>query len=187
MKREEFQTQIKFPLLLDGATGSNLMAAGMPRGVCTEIWVRDHKDVFLRLQKAYIEAGSQVIYAPTFGGNRISLSMHGLENEIEALNKTLVSYSLEAADDKVLVAGDLTTTGKMMAPAGELSYEQAFEVYQEQIHYLAEAGVDLLAVETMISIEETLAALDAALSVCDLPVLHDHRIRRQPLHRWEHL
>lgn len=171
MKREEFQTQIKFPLLLDGATGSNLMAAGMPRGVCTEIWVRDHKDVFLRLQKAYIEAGSQVIYAPTFGGNRISLSMHGLENEIEALNKTLVSYSLEAADDKVLVAGDLTTTGKMMAPAGELSYEQAFEVYQEQIHYLAEAGVDLLAVETMISIEETLAALDAALSVCDLPVM----------------
>ncbi len=171
MKREEFQTQIKFPLLLDGATGSNLMAAGMPRGVCTEIWVRDHKDVFLRLQKAYIEAGSQVIYAPTFGGNRISLSMHGLENEIEVLNKTLVSYSLEAADDKVLVAGDLTTTGKMMAPAGELSYEQAFEVYQEQIHYLAEAGVDLLAVETMISIEETLAALDAALSVCDLPVM----------------
>ena len=171
MKREEFQTQIKVPLLLDGATGSNLMAAGMPRGVCTEIWVRDHKDVFLRLQKAYIEAGSQVIYAPTFGGNRISLSMHGLENEIEALNKTLVSYSLEAADDKVLVAGDLTTTGKMMAPAGELSYEQAFEVYQEQIHYLAEAGVDLLAVETMISIEETLAALDAALSVCDLPVM----------------
>ena len=171
MKREEFQTQIKFPLLLDGATGSNLMAAVMPRGVCTEIWVRDHKDVFLRLQKAYIEAGSQVIYAPTFGGNRISLSMHGLENEIEALNKTLVSYSLEAADDKVLVAGDLTTTGKMMAPAGELSYEQAFEVYQEQIHYLAEAGVDLLAVETMISIEETLAALDAALSVCDLPVM----------------
>ena len=157
--------------MLDGATGSNLMAAGMPRGVCTEIWVRDHKDVFLRLQKAYIEAGSQVIYAPTFGGNRISLSMHGLENEIEALNKTLVSYSLEAADDKVLVAGDLTTTGKMMAPAGELSYEQAFEVYQEQIHYLAEAGVDLLAVETMISIEETLAALDAALSVCDLPVM----------------
>ena len=171
MKREEFQTQIKFPLLLDGATGSNLMAAGMPRGVCTEIWVRDHKDVFLRLQKAYIEAGSQVIYAPTFGGNRISLSMHGLENEIEALNKTLVSYSLESADDKLLVAGDLTTTGKMMAPAGELSYEQAFEVYQEQIHYLAEAGVDLLAVETMISIEETLAALDAALSVCDLPVM----------------
>ncbi len=171
MKREEFQTQIKFPLLLDGATGSNLMAAGMPRGVCTEIWVRDHKDVFLRLQKAYIEAGSQVIYAPTFGGNRISLSMHGLENEIEVLNKTLVSYSLEAADNKVLVAGDLTTTGKMMAPAGELSYEQAFEVYQEQIHYLAEAGVDLLAVETMISIEETLAALDAALSVCDLPVM----------------
>lgn len=171
MKREEFQTQIKTPLLLDGATGSNLMAAGMPRGVCTEIWVRDHKDVLLSLQKAYIDAGSQVIYAPTFCSNRISLSMYGLENEVEALNKTLVSYSLEAADGKVLVGGDLTTTGKMMAPAGELSYEQAFEVYQEQIHYLAEAGVDLLAVETMISTEETLAALDAALSVCDLPVL----------------
>ncbi len=171
MKKAEFSTQIHFPFLLDGATGSNLMAAGMPRGVCTEVWVRDHKEILVNLQKAYVEAGSQAVYAPTFGANRISLSMHGLENQVKSLNQTLVSYSREAAGDSALVVGDITTTGKMMAPAGDLTYETAFETYQEQISCLAEAGVDLLVAETMISIDETLAALDAAQSVCDLPIL----------------
>ena len=171
MKREEFSSQIPLPFLLDGATGSNLMAAGMPRGGCTEVWVRDHKDIIIRLQKAYVEAGSQAVYAPTFGANRISLSMHGLEKEVKALNEILVSYSREAAAGKAFVAGDITTTGKMMAPAGDLDYEQAFETYQEQISCLADAGVDFLVAETMISLDETLAALDAAQSVCDLPVL----------------
>ena len=70
MKKEEFSSLIQLPFLLDGATGSNLMAAGMPRGVCTETWVRD--------QKAYVDAGSQAVYSPTFGAYRISLSMHCL-------------------------------------------------------------------------------------------------------------
>ncbi|MFQ8689454.1 MAG: homocysteine S-methyltransferase family protein, partial [Blautia sp.] len=93
MRKEEFQDKIKTPLLLDGATGSYLMAAGMPRGVCTETWVRDHKDIICHLQKSYVEAGSKIVYAPTFGANRISLSMHGLEKELPSLNRILVSYS----------------------------------------------------------------------------------------------
>lgn len=84
-------------LLLDGATGSNLMAAGMPRGVCTEEWVLSHKDVIQKLQKEYIEAGSQIIYAPTFGGNRCSLSLHNLQDQASQINHTLVSYSKEIA------------------------------------------------------------------------------------------
>ena len=171
MKKEEFSSLIQLPFLLDGATGSNLMLAGMPRGVCTETWVRDHKEILVNLQKAYVDAGSQAVYAPTFGANRISLSMHGLEKEVKSLNEILVSYSREAVGDQAYVVGDITTTGKMMAPAGDLSYEQAFETYQEQISCLAEAGVDFLVAETMISIDETLAALDAAQAVCDLPVL----------------
>ena len=85
----------------DGATGSNLMKAGMPRGVCTESWVLEHKDVIQSLQKAYIEAGSHIIYAPTFGGNRINLTMHGLEDQIEQINHTLAGYSKEIAPEGV--------------------------------------------------------------------------------------
>ncbi len=171
MTREEFRNLTKKLLLLDGATGSNLMAAGMPRGVCTEEWVLAHRDVIQNLQKAYIRAGSQIIYAPTFGGNRINLARHSLEDRIEEINRTLVDYSREAAGEGVFVAGDITTTGEMMEPAGELTYDRAFEVYQEQVRILAEQGADLIAAETMISITETLAAVDAVHSVCELPVM----------------
>lgn len=171
MTKDEFQKLAQGVILLDGATGSNLMAAEMPRGVCTEIWVMEHKEVIQSLQRQYAEAGSQIIYAPTFGGNRCSLRLHGLEERIEEINKTLVGYTREAVGDRVYVAGDITTTGKMMEPAGDLTYEEAFEVYCEQIRILEEAGVDLIAAETMINIEETLAALDAANTVSALPVM----------------
>ena len=172
MTKQDFQKLAEnHILLLDGATGSNLMKAGMPRGVCTESWVIEHKDVIQALQKGYIEAGSNIIYAPTFGGNRISLSLHGLEDQIEEINHTLAGYSKEIAPAGVYVAGDITTTGKMMEPAGDLTYEMAYETYCEQIKVLEDAGVDLIAAETMINIEETLAALDAAASISSLPVM----------------
>lgn len=171
MTKEEFQKLTQNVVLLDGATGSNLMAAGMPRGTCTEAWIIEHKEVFQDLQRAYVQAGSQIVYAPTFGANRYSLSLHGLTEQIERMNHTLVSISREAVGDCVYVAGDITTTGKMMAPSGDLTYEMAYEAYCEQIQLLEDAGVDLIAAETMINIEETLAALDAAASVSSLPVM----------------
>ena len=171
MTKEKFRQLTQSTVLLDGATGSNLMAAGMPKGICTEKWVIEHKEVIQKLQRDYIQAGSRIIYAPTFGGNRINLTMHGLEKDIERINQTLVGYTREVAGSAVYVAGDITTNGKMMAPAGEMTYEKAFETYQEQIRILADAGVDLIVAETMINIEETLAAVDAALSVCDLPIM----------------
>ncbi|MCC8045893.1 MAG: homocysteine S-methyltransferase family protein [Clostridiales bacterium] len=173
MTRAEFQKLTQNILLVDGATGSNLMAMGMPRGTCTESWVLEHKDVLQNLQKAYIEAGSKVIYAPTFGANRLNLAKHGLEKNIREMNLTLAGISKEAAKsrDGILVAGDVSPTGAMLEPMGDLTYEKAFEIYQEQAGYLAEAGVDLIAVETMYQIEETMAAIDAIRSVCDLPVL----------------
>ena len=171
MTRDEFQKLTQNLLLLDGATGSNLMAAGMPKVICTEEWVIEHKDIIQKLQSDYIKAGSKIIYAPTFGGNRINLTMHGLENRIEEINRTLVGYAREAAGNKAYVAGDITTTGKMMAPAGEMTYEKAFETYQEQVRILDAAGVDLIVAETMINIEETLAAVDAVQSVSSLPVM----------------
>lgn len=171
MTREEFQKLTQDVVLLDGATGSNLMAAGMPRGICTEAWIMEHKEVLQNLQKAYVEAGSQIVYAPTFGGNRYSLRLHGLQDKLAEMNHALVNISREAVGHKVYVAGDITTTGKMMEPAGDLTYEMAYETYCEQIKVLEDAGVDLIAAETMINIEETLAALDAAASVSSLPVM----------------
>ena len=171
MTREEFQKLTQDVVLLDGATGSNLMAAGMPRGICTEAWIMEHKEVLQNLQKAYVEAGSQIVYAPTFGGNCYSLGLHGLQDKLAEMNHALVNISREAVGHKVYVAGDITTTGKMMEPAGDLTYEMAYETYCEQIKVLEDAGVDLIAAETMINIEETLAALDAAASVSSLPVM----------------
>lgn len=171
MTKEEFQKLTQDIVVLDGATGSNLMAAGMPRGTCTEAWIMDNKEVLQNLQKAYVEAGSQIIYAPTFGANRYSLGLHGLLDRLAEMNHTLVNISREAVGHKVYLAGDITTTGKMMEPTGDLTYEMAYEAYCEQIKVLDEAGVDLIAAETMINIEETLAALDAAASVSSLPVM----------------
>lgn len=171
MTKNDFKDLTKNILLLDGATGSNLMAAGMPRGVCTETWVLQHREILQQLQKAYINAGSQVIYAPTFGANRINLKMHHLEDKIKEMNYELVAIAKESAEGKAFIAGDITTTGKMMAPAGDLTYEEAFEVYKEQISFLRDAGVDMIIAETMINIEEALAAVDAASQVCELPVL----------------
>lgn len=171
MTKNDFKELTKNPLLLDGATGSNLMAAGMPRGVCTETWILKHRDILKELQQSYVNAGSRVLYAPTFGANRMNLSLHHLEEHIKEMNDALVALARESAKDMAFVAGDITTTGKMMEPAGDLTYETAFEVYKEQISYLSQAGVDFIIAETMINIEETLAAVDAASQVCDLPVL----------------
>lgn len=171
MTKEQFRKLTENILLLDGATGSNLMASGMPRGICTETWVIEHKDIFQELQRAYIAAGSQVIYAPTFGGNRINLAKHSLTDRIEEINRTLVGYSRELAGDGVYVAGDITTSGSFITADSDYTYDDAFKMYQEQIKILADSGIDLIAAETMINIEETLAAVDAANSVCDLPIM----------------
>ena len=141
MTRQELLDRLKKgPLILDGATGSNLMKAGMPRGICTEKWVAEHPDVLIQLQQAYVEAGSDIIYAPTFMANRVSLREHGLDGETESLNRTLVSLSKRASGGRALVAGDLTTTGKMMEPLGPMSYETLYEAYREQIACLVDAG-----------------------------------------------
>lgn len=173
MTKEAFeQLAAEGVILLDGATGSNLMKAGMPKGVSTELWTLEHADIFLALQRDYLAAGSQIVYAPTFALNRISLETFGYQDRVEELNTRLVALSKEAVGTgKGLIAGDLSTTGKMLEPKGDLTYGELYDVYAEQITALANAGVDLLGAETMLSVEETCVFLDAATSVCDLPVM----------------
>lgn len=172
MTRQEFDKMTQEGVvLLDGATGSNLMKAGLPRGVSAEQWVTEHPDVLQELQRAYVEAGSKIVYAPTFAANRISLANFGLESQVEQLNTRLVKISREAVEGRAFVAGDLTTTGQLMEPKGDMTYEKLYHAYQEQVRALADAGADLLVAETMLSVEETIVALDAAQSVCQLPVM----------------
>lgn len=158
-------------IILDGATGSNLIKAGLKRGVCTEQWILENHGILTELQRAYADAGSNIVYAPTFAANRMNLKYYGLEENIRQMNHDLVKLSKEAVQGRAYVAGDLTTSGKIIGASDEVTYESALEMYKEQIIYLVEAGVDLLVAETMISIDETLAVLDAAAEVCDLPVL----------------
>ena len=177
MTKQEFEKLTEQGVvLMDGATGSNLRKAGMPVGVCTEQWVLEHPETIVELQRAYVEAGSRIIYAPTFSANRISLAMHGLQDKLVKLNTELTGLTRKTvaeagADKPVYVAGDVTTTGKMLGPRGDVTYHELYEVYCEQIRVLCDAGVDLIGAETLMSVEEAQVILDAAQSVCDLPVL----------------
>jgi 5-methyltetrahydrofolate--homocysteine methyltransferase len=172
MTKQEFQKLTEQGIvLLDGATGSNLRKAGMPVGICTETWIEAHPEVLQKLQRAYVEAGSDIIYAPTFAANRISLAMHGQQDRVEELNRNLLALTKEVVQGRALVAGDVTTTGKLMEPRGELTYQELYDAYREQIAVLADAGADLIVAETMMDVEETLVVLDAAQAVCDLPVI----------------
>ncbi|MCI9065965.1 MAG: dihydropteroate synthase [Lachnospiraceae bacterium] len=172
MNRQEFQALIKNkPIFLDGATGSNLQKKGMPAGVCPEQWILEHRDIMIALQREFVEAGSQIVYAPTFTANRIKLKEYGLEEQVAQMNRDLVALSKEAVGERACVAGDLTMTGEQLSPVGTLDFEELIDVYKEQIRYLSEAGVDLLVIETMMSLQETRAAVIAAKEVCDLAVM----------------
>lgn len=152
-------------VFLDGATGSNLMKAGRPVGSSAEKWILDHPDVLIDLQRSYAEAGAQIILAPTFTANRHYLAQHGLENQLVSINEQLVSLTRGAAGD-ALVAGDMTTLGDAHTPYGEL-----LDIYTEQALALRDAGVDLYIIETMMGLEETMAALEACKMVSQLPVI----------------
>ena len=173
MTKKEFAEFIieKGPVILDGATGTNLMAAGMPVGVCPEQWVLDNPQVLKDLQKSYVEAGSHIVYASTFTGNRIKLQEYGLEDRLEEINTKLVELSREAVGDQALVAGDMTMTGQQLFPMGDLLFEELVTVYKEQAKVLEQAGVDLFVVETMMSLQECRAAVIAIREVSDLPIM----------------
>ncbi|MCR5772873.1 MAG: homocysteine S-methyltransferase family protein [Butyrivibrio sp.] len=173
MTRQEFFDLFNdnHPIFLDGATGTNLMKAGMPAGVCPEDWILGHRDVMIDLQRRYAQAGSNIVYAPTFTASRIKLKEYGLENDLVKMNTDLIKLSKEAVEGKALVAGDITMTGRQLSPVGDLAFEDLIDVYKEQIKAIDEAGADLLVVETMMSLQECRAAMIAAKEVSDLPVM----------------
>ena len=162
LTKEQFQKRITGGLfLLDGATGSNLMKAGMPRGIPTELWVLEHPDALLDLQKAYAEAGSQILYAPTFQAQPIALAAHGLADKTEEINARLVSLTRSVSAD-VLVAGNLTTLAAFTDSFDPCNFDLLVENYRRQIRGLMDGGADLLAAETLMYPQEAEAILTAA-------------------------
>ena len=148
-------------MLLDGATGSNLQKAGMPRGCCTESWILEHPEPLIRLQQEYAQAGSQIIYAPTFQAQPIALARVGLDKQTEQINAKLVALSRQAAPN-ALIAGDLTTLAVYTDSWDESNFDLLVENYRRQIRGLIDGGADLLAAETLMYPQEAEAILTAA-------------------------
>lgn len=162
LTKEQFQQKVSEGIcILDGATGSNLRNAGMPKGCCAEAWILENPEPLVALQRAYAEAGSQIIYAPTFQAQPIALKAVGLENQTEKINEALVALSRSAAPG-CLIAGDLTTLATLCDSWDSASFDLLVENYRRQIRGLIEGGADLLVGETLLYQQEAEAILCAA-------------------------
>lgn len=151
--------------LLDGATGSNLMLAGMPKGVCTEKWILENPRAILDLQRRYAEAGSQIIYAPTFQAQPIALEKVGLGDQVEKVNADLIALSRQAAPG-CLIAGDIATLAAHCESWDPDNFDRMVENYRRQIHGLVDGGADLLVGETLMYPQEAEAIVTAAELEC---------------------
>lgn len=162
LSKEQFHEQIARGVrILDGATGSNLQKAGMPRGCCTEQWILEHPEALVTLQRQYVEAGSQILYAPTFQAQPIALEKVGLEKHTEEINACLVALT-RSVSAGCLVAGNLTTLATFTDSYDEAMFDLLVENYRRQIKGLIDGGADLLAAETLMYPLEAEAILTAA-------------------------
>lgn len=162
--------QIRFPLILDGATGTELQKCGYKGDVSAEQWVLDNPESIVGIQKGYVAAGSNVLYSPSFGANRRKLEEHGIFNKTADYNRRLAALSQKAADGRAFVAGDISPTGLFLSPLGEASFEELVDIYTEQAAGLEQAGVDLFVIETMMTLSDARAAVLAVRSVSDKPI-----------------
>lgn len=162
LTKEEFQNYLSSGVhFLDGATGSNLRKAGMPKAVNTELWVLDHPHAIIDLQQAYAQAGSNIIYAPTFQAQPIALEKEGLADKTEEINAKLIALSRQAAPD-CLIAGDITTLAAFCDSWNPDNFDLLVENYRRQIRGLVDGGADLLIGETLLYPQEAEAILTAA-------------------------
>ena len=162
------------PLLSDGAMGTMLNARGVSFDACFDALNLTDPALVADIHRAYIAAGSDVIQTNTFGANRYKLLTHDLENQVTAINHLgveLVRRAAAGSAKNVLVAGDVGPLGVRLVPFGRVQPDQARQAFAEQINALAEAGVDLIILETFSDLYEIREALAAAKQVCSLPVV----------------
>jgi 5-methyltetrahydrofolate--homocysteine methyltransferase len=160
-------------IILDGAMGTMLFAAGLESGASPEEWNVSHPDRIRHIHRQYIQAGSQIILTNSFGGTRYRLKLHNLDDRVYELNRAagqLAREEVSHAPRLVLVAGSMGPTGELLLPMGSMAFENAREAFAEQAHGLADGGVDLLWIETMSDLEEVRAAVEGIRSVTHLPI-----------------
>lgn len=161
------------PILLDGAMGTMLMEAGLEPGDAPEEWNISHPERIQEIHRAYIQAGSQIFLTNSFGGTSFRLGMHGLDEQVFALNAAAGNIARQVADEadrELLVAGSIGPSGQLFAPMGKLTFDTAVEAFREQAAGLAEGGVDLFWIETMSDLDEVRAAVAGIREVSDLPI-----------------
>jgi methionine synthase I (cobalamin-dependent) len=153
------------PILADGAMGTMLFASGLQFGDPPEAWNVSNSEVVRRIHRGYLDAGSRIVMTNTFGGNRLRLRLHGLDQRVRELNRTaaiLLRAEVDAAGGRALVAGDMGPTGEIMAPLGTLDEDEAVDVFAEQATALIAGGVDVIWIETMSHLSEIGAAIRGA-------------------------
>jgi len=155
-------------IIADGAMGTMLFANGLLFGDPPEVWNLSKPDIVRRVHRGYLDAGSQIIMTNTFGGNRMRLSLHGLQDRVAELNQTaaiLLRSEVDAAGGTALVAGDIGPTGAILAPTGTMEYDEAVDIFAEQAAALVAGGVDLIWIETMSDLNEIKAAIEGVRRV----------------------
>ena len=160
-------------LLLDGAMGTMLMAAGLESGDAPEEWNVLYPERVRAVHRGYIQAGSRLILTNSFGGTRYRLGKHNLQDRVAELNRAAAANAraeADAAPHPVIVGGSMGPTGELFAPMGTMTFEDAKAAFAEQAQALAEGGVDVIWIETMSDLNEVEAAVEGARSACDLPI-----------------
>ena len=159
-------------LFCDGGSGTILQANGLQPGELPETWNLSHKDKIIKLHRDYFEAGADIVVTNTFGANALKFPDHEELRQIVTNAVALAKQARKEAgrEDDAYVALDLGPTGKLLEPLGDLSFDRAVELFSEVVRYGAEAGCDLISIETMNDSYEVKAAVLAAKESCDLPV-----------------
>jgi 5-methyltetrahydrofolate--homocysteine methyltransferase len=158
-------------LVCDGAMGTQLIAAGLQPGECAEEWNVSRRDAVRRIQRAYIEAGADLVLTNTFGANRLALERHGLHERLAEFNAAAVENARVAAGRGGFVLGDIGPTGAFPESLGGCGEDEFRDIFLEQAEALAAAGVDAFIIETMTSVEEMRGAVRAARKAAELPVI----------------
>lgn len=172
MNREKITEALKNGriLIADGAWGTALQSRGLQGGESPELWNVDHPELVFEVASSYINAGSNIIETNTFGGNRYKLEHHGLGDRVSELNKAGVEISRKAAGEDNWVIASVGPTGKMVL-MGDVTEEDFYNVFKEQVIALEEGGADAIVVETMSALDEAISAVKAAKENTNLEII----------------